>query len=239
MNGSFRAELSFFAIMRLISIKMGVALHNRVRVKVCGITQVQDALACAHMGVDAIGLVFYEPSPRHVSISQAQSIVAALPPFITVVGLVVNPSPSMLHTLCQQVAIDVIQFHGDETPVFCAQHSPRPWFKALTMHPTLQVEEVATSYYQAGAQGVLLDAYVKGARGGTGVAFDWERFPQTTKIPYILAGGLNPSNVAQAIAQTQPWAVDVSSGVESAPGIKDSQAIQTFVLQTHKGARGV
>lgn len=214
-------------------------MRARARVKICGITRVEDALACAAAGVDAIGLVFYQPSPRNVSIQQAQEIVAALPPFVSTVGLFVNATAAELQEVCAQVALDLIQFHGDESPEFCAQHSPRPWFKALAMHADLDVEAVAKKYRQAGAQGVLLDAYVKGVRGGTGKAFDWGRFPQSSDIPYILAGGLTPQNVREAIVQTQPWAVDLSSGVELEHGIKNHQAIQELVSQTYIGATGV
>lgn len=214
-------------------------VRTRTRVKVCGITRVEDALACAQAGVDAIGLVFYAPSPRNVLIKQAQDIVSALPPFITIVGLVVNASPAELHNICAQVELDMIQFHGDETPVFCAENSPKPWIKALAMHQSLEVEQAAYDYMKAGAQGILLDAYVEGVRGGTGKAFDWERFPQTQDIPYILAGGLNPQNVNTAITRTNPWAIDLSSGVEIQPGVKNHQAIQELVSQTYIGATGV
>jgi len=214
-------------------------VQSRTRVKVCGITQPSVAVAIAKTGVDSIGLVFYDKSPRHVTIDQAVAICNALPPFITTVGLFVNPTPEFLHQVCEQVPLDVVQFHGDENPEYCRQHSPRPWFKALAMTPELDVTLTAKEYMRAGSQGILLDAYVQGARGGTGKTFDWARVPQSDGVPYILAGGLQPENVAEAIAQTQPWAVDVSSGVETAPGIKCPQAVSRFVAQTLKGAQGV
>lgn len=207
-------------------------VQSRVRIKVCGITQAEDALACARAGVDAIGLVFYEPSPRNVTLEQAKEIVAYLPPFVSVVGLFVNADPSALVATCAKVPLDLIQFHGDETPEFCAQYSPKPWIKALPMHPNLDLAVTAEAYRAAGARGILLDAYVQGVPGGTGKTFDWARFPQTKTVPYILAGGLTPLNIKDAIAQTKPWAVDLSSGVELSPGIKDHQAIQQLVLQT-------
>lgn len=208
-------------------------MQSRVRIKVCGITQAKDALACARAGVDAIGLVFYEPSPRNVTLEQAKKIVEYLPPFVSVVGLFVNATPSTLATICTEVPLDLIQFHGDEAPDFCAQYSPRPWIKALPMRPDLDLVVTAEAYMAVGARGILLDAYVKGVPGGTGKTFDWARFPQTNTIPYILAGGLTPLNIKEAIAQTKPWAVDLSSGIELSAGIKDHQAIQELVLQTH------
>lgn len=214
-------------------------MRPRARVKICGITRIEDALACAQAGVDAIGLVFYQPSPRNVSVEKAQEIVAALPPFVSVVGLFVNASASELAGINAQVNLDMIQFHGDETPAFCASKSPKPWIKALAMQADLEVEKTAGAYMQAGAQGILLDAYVKGVRGGTGMAFDWARFPKSQEIPYILAGGLTPENVREAITQTRPWAVDLSSGVELEHGIKSHQAIQKLVSQTYIGATGV
>lgn len=225
--------------MRPTQNEAGAKVKARPRIKVCGITRIEDALACAEAGVDAIGFVFYEPSPRNVSPEQAQEIIAALPPFITTVGLFVNAKAEVLADVCARVALDLVQFHGDEAPEFCAQYSPRPWIKALAMHDALDVEPMAKAYHQAGAQGVLLDAYVKGKRGGTGEAFDWERFPQNDEIPYILAGGLTPDNIRNAILQTQPWAVDLSSGVELSAGIKDYEAIQHLVSQTYIGATGV
>lgn len=214
-------------------------MQSRTRIKVCGITQPENAVAVARTGVDSIGLVFYERSPRYVTAEQALRICQALPPFVTTVGLFVNPSPQQLEQICAMVPLDVVQFHGDETPEFCQQHSPRPWFKALAMAPNVAVSQQAQAFTQAGAQGVLLDAYVQGARGGTGKTFDWARVPQQDGVPYILAGGLGPNNVAQAIATTHPWAVDVSSGVEASPGIKCPQAVARFVAATTKGALGV
>lgn len=214
-------------------------MQSRTRVKVCGITQPDNAVAVARTGVDSIGLVFYEHSSRYVPAEQALLICKALPPFVTTVGLFVNPSPQQLEQICAMVPLDVVQFHGDETPEFCQQHSPRPWFKALAMAPHIDVTAQAQGFMCAGAQGVLLDAYVQGARGGTGKIFDWARVPQNDDVPYILAGGLYPDNVAAAIAATRPWAVDVSSGVEASPGIKCPQAVARFVAATMKGALGV
>lgn len=214
-------------------------MQSRTRIKVCGITRPEDAVAIARTGVDSIGLVFYEKSSRFVTAAQALTICQALPPFITTVGLFVNPSPQQLEETCALVPLDVVQFHGDEEAKFCRQHSPRPWMKALAMAPDIEVSVEAQRFMQAGAQGILLDAYVQGARGGTGKTFDWARVPQHDGVPYILAGGLQPNNVAAAITQTHPWAVDVSSGVEAAPGIKCPQAVTRFVAETMKGALGV
>lgn len=202
----------------------------RVRTKICGITRVEDALVAAQAGVDAIGLVFYAKSPRAVSVLQAQRIVAALPPFVTVVGLFVNASRDEVNAVLSHVPLDVLQFHGDETAAECEGFS-RPYFRALRMQPGLDIAALATQY--TGAQGVLLDAWVPGMHGGTGERFDWARIPKNLAKPLILAGGLNADNVADAVLQVQPWAVDVSGGVESSPGIKDAEKIRKFLYAVH------
>jgi len=202
----------------------------RVRTKICGITRVEDALVAAQAGVDAIGLVFYAKSPRAVSVAQAQQIVAALPPFVTVVGLFVNASRDEVNAVLESVALDVLQFHGDETPAECVGFS-RPYFKALRMQPGLDIAALAAQY--TSAQGVLLDAWVPGIHGGTGERFDWVSIPENLAKPLILAGGLNADNVGQAVQQVQPWAVDVSGGVEASPGIKDAEKIRKFLYAVY------
>jgi phosphoribosylanthranilate isomerase len=206
----------------------------RVRTKICGITRVEDALVAAQAGVDAIGLVFYAKSPRAVSVAQAQQIVAVLPPFVTVVGLFVNASRHEVNSVLDSVALDVLQFHGDETPAAC-EGFPRPYFRALRMQPGLDIAALAAQY--TGAQGILLDAWVPGVHGGTGERFDWARIPENLTKPLILAGGLNADNVGLAVQQVQPWAVDVSGGVEASPGIKDAEKIRKFLyavqMKTH------
>lgn len=198
----------------------------RVRTKICGITRVEDALVAAQAGVDAIGLVFYAKSPRAVNVAQAQQIVAALPPFVTVVGLFVNAARHEVNAVLNSVPLDILQFHGDETPAECEGFS-RPYFRALRMQPGLDIAALAAQYTDS--HGVLLDAWVPGVHGGTGERFDWARIPENLAKPLILAGGLNADNVEQAIQQVQPWAVDVSGGVEASPGIKDAEKIRKFL----------
>ncbi len=205
---------------------------SAVRSKICGITRVEDALAAAEAGADAIGLVFYPKSPRAVSIQQARAIIAALPPFVTTVGLFVNASRCELGEILDAVPLDLLQFHGDESPDDCAGFH-RPWIKALRVRPGDDLQ-AACRLYQ-GASGILLDAYVAGVPGGTGEVFDWSLIPQGLSKPVILAGGLTPGNVAEAIGQVRPYAVDVSGGVEAAKGIKDAARIQAFI-QAVQGA---
>ncbi|GAO36320.1 N-(5'-phosphoribosyl)anthranilate isomerase [Sulfuricella sp. T08] len=200
------------------------------RIKICGITRREDALACAHAGADAIGLVFYPPSPRHVEAAQAAMIARALPPFITTVGLFVNPTAKQVEAVLNEVHLDVLQFHGDEPPEFCARFGV-PYLKAIRVKAGVDLVQCAIRYQEA--QGLLLDAYVEGTPGGTGQSFDWELIPAGLPLPVILSGGLEPANVADAIRRVKPWAVDVSSGVEASKGIKDVAKIAAFI----KGVR--
>lgn len=199
----------------------------RTRVKICGVTRQQDADFAAESGADAIGLVFYPPSPRAVTVAQAKQIISGLPPFVTVVALFVNPEKEeVLHCL-NALSIDILQFHGDENPAFCAQFG-KPYMKAIRMKPDTDLTTLATDYQSAA--GLLLDSYQPGVPGGTGVAFDWSLVSQINK-PIILAGGLNADNVAEAIQQVRPFAVDVSGGVESEKGIKSNEKISTFMRE--------
>ena len=204
----------------------------RTRVKICGITRLEDALAAIRLGADAIGLVFYRPSPRAVTLEQAASIVSQLPPFVTVVGLFVNASDRQLSEVLEQVPLDLLQFHGEESPEACMGHG-RPWIKAVRMRPSVDLVSVAQDY--AGASGLLLDSYQSGVPGGTGQVFDWQRIPDALAAKIILAGGLNPQNVAQAIQQIHPYAVDVSGGVEAAKGIKDVEKMAAFIAGVNRG----
>lgn len=197
-----------------------------VRSKICGITRVEDALAAAEAGADAIGLVFYAKSPRAVSVQQAREIIAALPPFVTSVGLFVDASRCELGEILDAVPLDLLQFHGDETPDEC-DHYGRPYIKALRVKPGDDIAAHVARY--ANARGVLLDTFVPGIPGGTGEAFDWSLVPAQLSKPFILAGGLTAANVAQAIGQLRPFAVDISGGVESAKGIKDAAKIHAFM----------
>ena len=196
------------------------------RVKICGITRVEDGVACARLGADAIGLVFYAPSPRNVSVDQARAIIAALPPFVTTVGLFVDAAPSEVQAVLAQLPLDILQFHGNETPEYCRGFG-RPYLKALRVKPGLDLVQYASAYSDAKA--LLLDAHVEGVAGGTGQAFDWRLIPARLPLPVILSGGLNPANVTEAIRRVQPAAVDVSSGVEASKGIKDADKIAAFM----------
>ena len=199
---------------------------TRTRVKICGITRVEDALSAANAGADAIGLVFYAASPRSVTIEQAQKIVAALPPFVSVVGLFVNAANAEIESVLSQVKIDILQFHGDETPADCEQIN-MPYFKAIRVKPDTNLLQYALEFKSAKA--LLLDAFSDAAYGGTGQQFDWNLIPKKLTKPVILAGGLTPANVAEAIKQVQPYAVDVSGGVEMAKGVKDAVKTAAFM----------
>ena len=197
-----------------------------VRSKICGITRIEDALAAVAAGADAIGFVFYEKSPRAVTAVQARAIIAALPPFVTTVGLFVNASACELNETLDAVPLDLLQFHGDETPSQCEGYH-RPYIKALRVKAGDDIAGACNAY--ASASGILLDAYVEGVPGGTGQAFDWSLIPQGLSRPIILAGGLTVDNVVQAIDKVRPYAVDVSGGVEKSKGIKDHDKIRAFM----------
>jgi len=197
-----------------------------VRIKICGITRVEDALAAAEAGADAIGLVFYKQSPRAVTVQQAQQIIAALPPFITTVGLFVNSSRSELNEILDAVPLDLLQFHGDERAAECESYQ-RPYLKALRVKAGDDVRAEIDSY--PSAAGILLDTYVAGVPGGTGEPFDWSLVPADASKPIVLAGGLSPDNVGEAISRVRPYAVDVSGGVEQGKGIKDAEKIRAFI----------
>ena len=197
-----------------------------VRIKICGITRVEDALVAAEAGADAIGLVFYAKSPRAVTVQQAQRIIAALPPFITTVGLFVNCSRGELNEILDAVPLDMLQFHGDEVAVDCDGYG-RPYLKALRVRVGDDIQAQMDRY--PSAAGILLDTYVTGVPGGTGESFDWSLVPACASKPIVLAGGLSVDNVGAAISQVRPYAVDVSGGVERSKGIKDSEKIRAFI----------
>jgi phosphoribosylanthranilate isomerase len=196
------------------------------RIKICGITRPEDAQHAAALGADAIGLVFYAPSPRAVTATQACAVVAALPPFVTTVGLFVDASAEEVRAVLDEVPLDLLQFHGDESPEFCARFA-RPYIKAIRMREGVDLAQQAAHF--ASARGLLLDAYRPGVPGGTGEVFAWERVPAGLARPIVLAGGLNPANVGEAIQQVRPYAVDVSGGVEADKGIKDAAKMTAFV----------
>jgi phosphoribosylanthranilate isomerase len=196
------------------------------RIKICGITRAQDVLEVVNRGADALGFVFFEKSPRHVALQQAAALVRLAPPFVTVVGLFVNPTEQYVQEVLAQVPLDVLQLHGEETPEFCKQFG-RPYLKAIRVKSGVDLLQCASRY--ADAQGLLLDAFVEGTHGGTGKSFDWTLIPKNLPLPVILSGGLHTENVAAAIKQTQPYAVDVSSGVEVGKGIKDATKVAAFI----------
>jgi phosphoribosylanthranilate isomerase len=203
-------------------------MANKTRIKVCGLRDAQTAQLVAKAGADAIGLVFYPPSPRHVSVEQAAEIVAALPAFVMSVGLFVNESVSVVSSVLAKVPLDLLQFHGDEDLAYCSQFG-RPFIKAVRVKPDLNLLEYAQQFVSPLCRGILLDAWVDGVPGGTGHSIDWTNLPKEWPLPLILSGGLHADNVAKAIDLVQPWAVDVSSGVESSKGVKDLQRVDAFI----------
>jgi len=209
-----------------------VSRFPRVRVKICGITRLEYALLAVDLGADAIGLIFAPRSPRCLSVQQANRICSALPPFVTRVALLMDPEPGDVERITDQVSVDLIQFHGSESEALCSQ-SGIPYVKALSVDET---REPGWDQAYPGAVGFIIDSHAKGAAGGTGKTFDWHRFPgpgESNGRPLILAGGLNVGNVAMAIRECRPYAVDVSSGVESSPGVKDKVLMSRFMTEVH------
>lgn len=206
-------------------------MNPRTRVKICGLTRPEDAQTAARLGADAIGLVFYEKSPRNVSLEQAQQICIALPAFVTKVALFLDPDTLLVTRVLDALDIDLIQFHGNESAEFCASFN-RPYIKALGMAGRHDLTEQADIYRDA--CGLLLDSHVMGAAGGTGEAFDWKIIPESLRHSIILAGGLKPENVAEAIRKVRPFAVDLSSGVEAEPGIKDATRMAQLINEVKR-----
>ncbi|MBK1732434.1 phosphoribosylanthranilate isomerase [Thiococcus pfennigii] len=205
---------------------------RRTRVKLCGLTRPADARAAAALGADAIGLVFYGRSPRAVTIEQARALIEGLPPFVTKVGLFVDEDPETVRRVLSEVALDLLQFHGGESAEYCRGFA-RPWIKAVAMRPGLDLGQVAAAYRDAA--GLLLDAFDPGLPGGTGQRFDWDRIPAVLAPRIILAGGLTPANVAEAIRRVRPYAVDVSGGIEAAKGRKDEALMAAFMQGVRDG----
>jgi len=208
----------------------------RTRVKICGFTRAEDALCAAGLGVDAIGLVFYPDSPRFVEIDLAGRIAHALPAFVSVVALFVDAEQTLINEVLQRVRVDCLQFHGDEPADSCRLYH-KPYIKALRMHDGINLAAEEAQYMDA--CGLLLDAYHPGVPGGTGAAFDWELIPQTNRLPIILAGGLTPENAERAIQTVNPYALDVSSGVEAAKGLKDADKMAAFIRTTNQALRNI
>lgn len=212
----------------LIDGLMGLWEINLVRVKICGLTRAQDIKNAVQVGVDALGFVFYRESPRFVPPSQAQSLLQQVPPFITKVALFVNAEDELIHFVCETLPIDCLQFHGDETPEQCARWN-KPYIKAVRMKDRVDLIQYQQRYNSA--QGLLLDAFVPGVYGGTGNVFDWSWVNTDCTVPLILSGGLQASNVRSGIERIKPYAVDVSSGVECAPGIKSLDKMISFMRE--------
>jgi phosphoribosylanthranilate isomerase len=203
----------------------------RTRVKICGVTQATDARQASMLGADAIGLVFYSKSPRAVDAEKASLIVKELPAFVTRVGLFVNMPRDEIQAILQVVSLDLLQFHGDEAAADCRGYN-KPYIKALRMKQGLDIAAAAALYPDAAA--LLLDTYQAGVPGGTGQRFDWNEIPKDLKLPLVLAGGLDATNVAEAITTVHPYAVDVSGGVERDKGIKDHLLIRDFITEVNK-----
>jgi phosphoribosylanthranilate isomerase len=210
----------------------------RTRAKICGITRIEDIHSAVNAGADAIGFVFYGPSPRSVTLEQAKELAKHVPAYVQIVGLFVNATADEITQVLEEVPLDILQFHGDETAEQCQQiaaQTKRRWYKAIQVKPELDVIKTIKNYQQAGASAVLLDAWHPELKGGTGHQFDWSQFPKLD-IPLILAGGLKPENIEDAIKTTRAYAVDVSGGVESAKGIKDQQLIEHFMQGVQRGS---
>lgn len=201
------------------------------RIKICGITRAEDLRAAVEYGADALGLVFYEASPRNVTIPHAAHLAQTAPPFVTLVGLFVNPNVEEVQTVLRHVPLATLQFHGEETPEFCAQFN-KPYLKAIRVKAGVDLLQCASDF--SSAQGLLLDAHVEGVQGGTGATFDWTLIPKNMPMPIILSGGLDAKNVAEAIRLVKPYAVDVSSGVEASKGIKDAAKIAAFINEVKR-----
>lgn len=209
------------------------SIVHRTRIKLCGITRPQDAAEAAACGADAIGVVFYEPSSRYVTIEQARQVIEVLPPFVSVVALFVNPEASEVREVLEKLPIALLQFHGDESPGFCEQFG-RPYMKAVRVKGPDTVSEAFVRYPHS--SGLLLDAYVPDQYGGTGQRFNWDWIPDSRPLPIVLAGGLTSDNVASAVRAVRPWAVDVSGGIESQKGIKDPDKIRQFINEVRSVA---
>lgn len=199
---------------------------SRVRVKMCGMTRSEDIAYAVNLGVDAIGFIFYSKSTRYISIEQAKVLLKGLPAFVDPVAVLVNPERDLVQKIIDELPIQFLQFHGDESAEFCQQFKT-PFIKAIRPHSVADIQQAAQEFAMACA--LLLDTPSTVARGGTGVAFDWKIIPQELTMPYILAGGIKESNVLQALELGHPYAVDLCSGIEASPGIKDHDKMSRFM----------
>ncbi len=207
-------------------------MNQRTRVKICGITRAQDAICAADMGADSIGFVFHQPSARAVELERVLEIRRQIPPFVTVTALFLDETEDWIAQVIHRLRPDCLQFHGSESPEFCESWAG-PYIKAIPMGSTGNAADYAALY--PSAQGFLLDSNVAGRLGGSGDTFDWSRIPAPFDYPLILAGGINSSNVAEAITRIRPWAVDVSTGVEVSKGVKDCSLIEQFFREVRRG----
>lgn len=208
---------------------------SQIAIKFCGITRPEDAEIACNLGVDALGLVFWKKSKRSLcDLGRAAEVAAASYPLTTLTGLFVDADPAWIDSVCARIPLNILQFHGSETPEYCSQFQ-RPFLRALRMKEGLDLQTESERFDSA--RGLLLDTYVSGSPGGTGEAFDWTRFPQTPNTRFVLAGGLNPSNVARAISVSGAQAVDVSGGIESAPGVKSAEQMRDFVCEVEVARR--
>ena len=207
----------------------------KTRIKICGLTREEDVDAAVAAGVDALGFVFYPPSPRYVTAQRAAELVKRIPPFVDVVGLFVNASPEVVGATCAALPINLLQFHGDEDAAYCRQFS-RPYLRAARVRPGLDLVEFASSFPDA--RGLLLDAFVEGYGGG-GHVFDWTLIPPDLPGYLVLSGGLTAGNVSDAVRRVRPVAIDVSSGVEMSKGIKDHSKIAAFVAAVRKADESI
>lgn len=198
----------------------------RTRVKICGMTRAEDVAHAINLGVDAIGLIFYPKSSRYITLEQAKGLLKNLPPFVDVVAVLVNPEKTLVQKIIDELPIHLLQFHGEESPAFCQQFN-KPFIKAIQPHTPEQIKQAMTDYQNASA--ILLDTPSDTQKGGTGLTFDWQIIPLDLPKPYILAGGLNEFNVLNAIKKTRPYAIDVCSGVEDSPGIKNHLKMNQFI----------
>jgi len=203
----------------------------RPRIKICGVTSVAQAQAAVDAGADALGLVFHSASPRALPLPEAVEIARTIPAFVSVVGLFMDPSEDQVEKTLSRVPLEILQFHGQETAAFCRAFGRR-YIKALGMSSGADPRALADEYEDAAA--LLVDSHAGDRAGGSGEAFDWRRFPQEINRPLVLAGGLSAKNIARAVEQLRPWAVDVSSGVESAPGVKDPAKMSHFINEVHR-----
>lgn len=208
------------------AMNSAASIHYKTQIKICGFTRPADAVSAVALGVDSLGLVFYPPSPRHVSIDQARDITAAVPPFTSFTALFLNAEREAVERVLETIPVNLLQFHGTESPEFC-QSFNRPYIKSVSMKSTSNVVEYCAAYDRS--RGFLLDSNVAGAAGGSGDVFDWSLIPTSTDVPLVLAGGLDVGNVRDAVFSVRPSAVDVSSGVESSKGIKDVTLMKRFI----------